>query len=288
MYERFFGLRHRPFTLRPDPRFLFPSKTHSTALKMLEYGLFEQDGFVVITGDIGSGKTMLIRYLLDTLDNNFQVGLIANTHCSFGDLLGWVASSFGLEHDDRSESMVYEAFTKYLINGYANGKRTLLIIDEAQNLSPRSLEEVRVVSNINADGDHVLQLLLVGQPELRGILRQPGLEQFAQRISVHYHVEPLERQDVGRYINHRLQVAGANRPIFTDLALGRIAEATGGIPRLVNQISDTALFYAYAEQSYLVRGEVVEQVIVDRQNSRVLPLAIRGDSDAYTLSANGR
>lgn len=275
MYEQFYGLKCRPFTLRPDPRFLYRSDTHTTALRMLEYGLFEQDGFVVLTGEIGSGKTMLVRHLLDTLDDSFQIGLIANTHGSFGDLLAWVASAFGIEHDGQSESSTYDRFVEYLIHGYAQGRKTLLIVDEAQNLSAESLEEVRVLSNINADGNQIIHLLLVGQPELRELLVKPELRQFAQRISMHHHVMPLDASDVADYVNHRLMVAGARRPIFTDRAHQSLALSSGGIPRLINQIADMSLFYAFAEQCRLVSGDIVRQVVWDRGKSRVLPLAHR-------------
>ena len=272
MYERFFGLACRPFALRPDPRFLFLGERHATALQMLEYGLFEQDGFVVISGDVGSGKTILIRHLLNVLADKYQIGLISNTHGSFGGLLYWVAAAFDIPTEGRSESALYDAFVKHLIGAYSRGQRTLIVVDEAQNLTKKSLEEIRVLSNINADGNHIVQLLLVGQPELRDLLRQPGLEQFAQRISTHFHLRPLDDADVARYINHRLMVAGAAKPIFTNTALEYLADASCGIPRLVNQIADSALVYAFADQSRIVDSRIMLQVLNDRLLSQVLPV----------------
>ena len=272
MYERFFGLACRPFALRPDPRFLYLGDRHATALQLLEYGLFEQDGFVVVSGEVGSGKTILIRHLLNALVDKYQIGLISNTHGSFGGLLYWVASAFDIPTEGRSEAALYDAFVQHLVDGYANGQRTLIIVDEAQNLSKKSLEEIRVLSNINADGNHIVQLLLVGQPELRQLLRQPGLEQFAQRISTHFHLRSLDEVDVSRYVNHRLTVAGAVRPIFTNTALDYLADASCGIPRLINQIADSALVYAFADQSRIVDSRIMLQVLNDRLLSQVLPV----------------
>lgn len=271
MYERFFNLNRRPFAISPDPEFLFLGATHATALKVLEYGLHEQDGFVALTGEIGSGKTTLVRHILNSLGQNFQVGLISNTHDSFGDLLRWVVSAFGIEYRGMSESSVHEAFVDYLIRGFAAGKRTLLVVDEAQNLSPGSLEEIRVLSNINADGNQLLNLLLVGQPELQDVLNQRRLAQVTQRISVHYHVTPLGKQDVGQYVSHRMQIAGAARPVFTDSAHAALAKASEGIPRLINQLADMALLYAFADQCRFVRKDTIEQVVADRRKSRLLP-----------------
>ncbi|MEO0579183.1 MAG: AAA family ATPase, partial [Pseudomonadota bacterium] len=209
MYIEHFNLLARPFNLRPDPEYLFLSDHHSMALRMLEYGLFEQDGYTVITGEVGSGKTTLIRYLLNAVEDDYQIGLISNTHKSFGDLLHWVASAFGIRREKRTDAELYEAFIDFLVAGYEHGKRTLLIIDEAQNLDIESLEEIRLLSNINADGVLVLQLLMVGQPEFRELLQRRELRQVAQRISTHYHLEPLDLVSAVGYIRHRLLVAGA-------------------------------------------------------------------------------
>jgi len=273
MYEKYFQLKARPFNLRPDPSFMYLSEQHAMALRMLEYGLFEQDGYTVITGEVGSGKSTLVRHLLNALGHSFQIGLISNTHAAFGDLLHWVAAAFGIRREKRTDAELYDAFVDYLISGYRSGRRTLLIVDEAQNLGVGSLEEVRVLSNINADGAHVMQLLLVGQPELKRLLQRRELVQVAQRISTHFHLDALAGDAVPGYIRHRLLVAGATRPIFSDRAMDLIRTASGGIPRLINQLCDTALVYAFANRENCVAADTVQSVIRDRQASRVLPMA---------------
>ena len=284
MYEQHFKLQSRPFNLRPDPSFLYLSAQHSTALRMLEYGLFEQDGFTVITGEVGCGKSTLIRHLLNCLDDVFQIGLITNTHASFGDLLHWVTGAFGISRENRTEAELYDAFVDYLLAGYRQGRRTLLIVDEAQNLSAESLEEVRVLSNINADGAQIMQLLLVGQPEMRGLLQSPKLRQVAQRISTHFHLQPLSRDQVPPYILHRLGAAGASRAIFSEKAMALIAEASDGIPRLINQICDACLVYSFASGYPHVLARTAQQVIEDRLGSRLLPV---GPAFAGTTGARG-
>jgi len=287
MYENYFNLKARPFNLRPDPSFLYLSEQHAMALRMLEYGLFEQDGYTLITGEVGSGKSTLVRHLLTALGNDFQIGLISNTHAAFGDLLYWVAAAFGIRRENRTDAELYDAFVEYLISGYRSGLRTLLIVDEAQNLGVGSLEEVRVLSNINADGAHVMQLLLVGQPELRRLLQRRELVQVAQRVSTHFHLDALDGDAVPGYIRHRLLVAGAKRPIFSNRAMELIRIASGGIPRLINQICDTALVYAYANRDSYVVADTVRSVIRDRQASRVLPLATPPPTTGLP-SPNGR
>jgi len=277
MYEAHFNLDTRPFNLRPDPAYLFLSRQHTMALSMLEYGLFEQDAFTVITGEVGCGKSMLVRYLLNKLDDTFQIGLISNTHSSFGDLLHWVTGAFGIARDNRTEAELYDAFVNFLVAGYRRGLKTLLIVDEAQNLDVDSLEEIRVLSNINADGNHVMQLLLVGQPELRDLLQRSELVQVAQRIATHFHLEPLSGDQVSAYIIHRLKIAGATRPIFSEKALEVIADASGGIPRLINQLCDACLVYSFANGTRQVPGDTATQVVNDRIESQVLPLG-----DSYT------
>ena len=285
MYQNHFQLAERPFNLRPDPSYLYLGERHRMALAMLEYGLFEQDGYAVITGDVGSGKTTLVRHLLRALDNEYQIGLITNTHKSFGDLLHWVTAAFGIERAGRTDAELHQAFVDYLVSVYERGQQTLLIIDEAQNLDPGSLEEVRVLSNINADASNVMQLLLVGQPELRELLRHPSLTQVAQRISTHYHLAPLAADDVGDYIRHRLQVAGAQRPLFTQPAIQMIAAASGGVPRLINQISETCLVYAFGANSQVVNSHTVNDVLNDRRASQILPLH-RAQVAGTTLNPN--
>ena len=210
MYESFFHLREKPFTLLPDPGFLFLSDKHRMALTLLEYGLMNQSGFTVISGDIGTGKTTLIRHLLDNMDREHTVGLISNTHREFGELLQWILLSFDIEHKGMDKVEMYQRFIDFIIDEYAHNRRTVLIVDEAQNMAAETLEELRMLSNINADKDQALQVILVGQRELRDTLRRPDLVQFAQRISVDYHLDPLSEPEVIGYIRHRLQTAGGD------------------------------------------------------------------------------
>ncbi len=242
------------------------------ALTMLHYGLMNHAGITVITGEVGSGKTTLIRKLLREIDDDITVGLISNTHESFGDLLQWVSMAFDLDHKGKDKVSLYDAFVSYVINEYANSKRTVLIIDEAQNLSASVLEELRMLSNINADKDQVLQLILVGQPELRETLRRQDLRQFAQRVSADYHLAPLQIDEAVDYIRYRLKVAGGNENLFEIDACKIIWKYSGGIPRLINTICDTALVYAYAEQLNSVSRKLAAEVIIEKQKGGIFPI----------------
>lgn len=272
MYEKFYGLRGRPFSLLPDPEFLYPSKKHRMALTLLEYGLMNQASFSVITGDIGTGKTTLIRQLLNQMERDMVVGLITNTHPSFGELLQWILMAFNLECESRDKVEMYRIFTDFLIQQYAANRRTVLIVDEAQNMGPQALEELRMLSNVNSEKDQVLQVILAGQPGLRDNLRDPRLEQFAQRISVDYNLEPLSPEETREYIRHRLSVAGGSPDVFDDGACEAVFRYSGGIPRLVNLLCDTALVYGYAGQAPRIGAQLVEDVARDKQKSRIVPL----------------
>jgi len=278
MYEAFYNLREKPFTLLPDPGFLYLSKRHRMALTMLEYGLMNQAGFTVISGDIGAGKTTLIRHLLNNMDREHTVGLISNTHRSFGELLQWVLLAFNLEHRDMDKVEMYRRFVDFIIDEYAHNRRTVLIIDEAQNMEAETLEELRMLSNINADKDQALQVILVGQRELRETLRRPDLVQFAQRISVDYHLEPLSEADTEGYIRHRLEVAGGNPDIFTPAACKAIYHFTGGVPRLINLLCDTALVYGYAEQKQRIDARLVADVAREKQQGGIFPVFEAGEA----------
>ncbi len=235
------------------------------ALTLLEYGLMSQAGFSVISGDIGTGKTTLIRKLLSQIGDDIRVGLISNTHQSFGELMQWVALAFDIPHAGKDKVQLYQQFIDFIINEYAKGRRTVLIVDEAQNMSAETLEELRMLSNINADKDQVLQIILVGQRELRDTLRRPDLVQFAQRIAVDYHLEPLSREEVSEYIHHRCKVAGGKPDLFSDQACEAVFELTKGVPRLINTLCDTVLVYGYAEQRERVDAKLVQDVGQDKQ-----------------------
>lgn len=272
MYEKFYGFQGKPFSLLPDPDFLFLSKKHQMALTLLEYGLVSQASFSVITGDIGTGKTTLIRQLLNQMERDMVVGLITNTHPSFGELLQWILMAFNLECESKDKVEMYKTFMDFLIKQYAAGRRTILIIDEAQNMGPQALEELRMLSNVNSEKDQVLQVILAGQPGLRDNLRDPGLEQFAQRISVDYNLEPLNMSETREYIHHRLSIAAARTDIFDDEACETVFRYSGGIPRLVNLLCDTALVYGYAEQAPCIDAALVEDVARDKLQSKIVPL----------------
>lgn len=266
MYEAHFGLREKPFSLIPDPDSLYLSKEHQQAFTMLEYGLLEQAGVTVITGEIGAGKTSLLRYLLKRLDQNtLVVGLINNTHSSFGSLLQLVAHSFDLEISSKEQIELFSAIEKFLIEQYSQGKRCVLVVDEAQNLDAYALESLRLISNINADKHQLLQIVLIGQPELREQLSDPKLLQIAQRVSAEYHLPPLTAEEAINYIAHRLKVAGAKYPIFDIAASGAIYYCSGGIPRLINILCDYALVYAYGEGKPRVDLSVVLEIVKDKK-----------------------
>ena len=215
MYEEFYGLNEKPFSILPDPSFLYWAPGHDYAYSMLEYGVMNRAGFTVVTGEVGCGKTTLVRQLLHQIDKTVTVGLLTNTINGPGRLLEWVMMALNQPFDTASYVALYQKFHKFLIEEYAQGRHVVLIIDEAQNLDVEALEELRMLSNINADKDQLVQLILVGQPQLRDLLQQPALAQFAQRVSCDYHLMPLEHNEVGQYINHRLYLAGSPRPSFT-------------------------------------------------------------------------
>lgn len=277
MYEAFYDLREKPFSLLPDPDFLFLSGKHSLALNMLEYSLAGQAGFCAITGEIGSGKTTLIRALLRRVGRDLTIGLISNTHSTHSDIAGWALAAFGQPTNMRANADLHHELMMYLIKEYGAGKRCVLIVDEAQNLSIEALEELRLLSNINADKDLLLQIILVGQPQLLEKLRRPELCQFAQRISVSYHLSPLSCAETLHYVAHRLNVAGAPDLIFNDMAIGGIHYFSMGVPRVINSICDMALVYGYAEQRRSIDLDTIFRVIGDRLASGLSAFPGSGD-----------
>ena len=271
MYERHFGFTSKPFALTPDPAFLYLSRQHAMAMTMLEYGLESGAAFSLLTGDIGSGKTTLVRRLLRGLGDQVTVGLISNTHERFRSIHGWALSALGIEPADDSDIAQYEALIDGCVRRYAAGQRTLLILDEAQNLSIPLLEELRLLSNVNSETDLVLQILLVGQPELRVKLSRPELMQFAQRVSVDFHLGPLDCEETHAYVRHRLTVAGGDPDLFLPEAIELVYARTDGIPRLLNQLCDFALVYAFADGRQRVDADLVTLVVRDRNGARLMP-----------------
>ncbi|SFH69289.1 ExeA family protein [Albimonas pacifica] len=281
LYNEHFGLTERPFSLLPDPDFLYWATPHRKAYTMLEYGVAAHSPITMITGEIGSGKTTLVRKLLDDMPQDFSVGLISNAQGDRGELLHWVLMSLDLPVEPGlSYVQLFKQFQTFLIEEYAAGRRTALIFDEAQNLSPLALEELRMFSNINADKDQLLQLILVGQPELRDLVRQPILQQFAQRIAAEFHLRALTAEEADEYIQHRLRHAGADREIIDAEARRLIHLAGRGIPRLINQLCDYALVYAFSEDRPVADAALVRDVLEDRRQSGVFAAVTAGGAEA--------
>jgi general secretion pathway protein A len=288
MYERYFGFTSKPFALTPDPAFLYLSRQHAMAMTMLEYGLESGAAFSLLTGDIGSGKTTLVRRLLRGLGDHVAVGLISNTHEHFRSIHGWALSALGIAPCDDSDIAKYEALIDSFVRQFARGRRTLLILDEAQNLSIPVLEELRLLSNVNSETDLVLQILLVGQPELRIKLSRPELAQFAQRVSVDFHLRSLDCQETHAYVRHRLAVAGGNPDMFLPEAIEFAYARTDGIPRLLNQLCDFALVYAFAERRQTIDADLISQVARDRNGARLMPAMANTESNVATLERADR
>ncbi|MEZ5543263.1 MAG: tRNA (adenosine(37)-N6)-threonylcarbamoyltransferase complex ATPase subunit type 1 TsaE [Pseudomonadota bacterium] len=274
MYETYYRLKEKPFTLLPDPGFLYLSDKHRMGLTLLEYGLMNQAGFTVISGEIGAGKTTLIRQLLNNMGQEYTIGLITNTHRSFGELLQWILLAYNLDHKDMSKVEMYQRFVDFVIEEYAQNRRVVLIVDEAQNMDAETLEELRMLSNINADKNLTLQVVLSGQRELRDTLRRPDLVQFAQRINVDYHLEALSEAETAGYIRHRLKIAGGDPDTFTPRACAAVHRYSGGVPRLINLLCDTALVYGYADQKRRIDAKLISDVAREKQAGGIFPVIV--------------
>ncbi len=264
LYTEFFCLSERPFSLLPDPDFLYWTNDHKRAYTMLEYGVATRAPITLITGEVGAGKTTLLQYLLHNLDETVTIGLVSNMHEGRGDLLRWVMMALEIPVDKDADYVDrFEVFQQFLINEYAAGRHVLMIFDEAQNMPRKALEELRTLTNINANKDELLQLLLIGQPELRDIIRRPDMKQFAQRIASSFHLSHMDQKTVYSYIIHRLERAGGSAHMFSRAASDRVHEITGGIPRLVNQLCDICMLYASISEREIVGVEHVEAVLRD-------------------------
>jgi general secretion pathway protein A len=274
MYEALYGLREKPFSILPDPDLIYWAPGHRLAFAMLEFGILNNAGFTVITGEIGSGKTTLLRRLLRGIRNDVAVGLISNTPPD-GDgesLLRWVMMSLEQPFDG-SYPVLFKRFQRFLQDQHARRSRTIVVVDEAQNLKMEALEELRMLSNINADKNQFLQMILVGQTQLKDILRSPQLFQFAQRVSSDFHLKALDSTEVAEYINYRLEAVGSQRKLFSPEACRIIARASGGIPRAINILCDTALVYGFAANAQQITPELVRAVIENKEKYGVFPLA---------------
>jgi putative secretion ATPase (PEP-CTERM system associated) len=273
VYEKFYELRERPFALSPDPDYLYPSRVHREALDYLRYGLETHAGFVVITGEIGSGKTTLLQTLLRGLDSQTTVGRIVNTLLDPRELLETIMIDFGLDPSGRSKPLLLRDLAQYLVDQRLAGRLVLLVIDEAQNLSQAALEELRMLSNLETEKSKLLQIVLVGQPNLRDKLAAPELEQLRQRITVSYHLMPLDAEETANYINHRLRRAALGAPLefprdVTDLIHAR----SRGVPRIVNVMCDATLVFGYAEESRQIDLPLMFEVIKELEATGVLPI----------------
>ncbi|TMV07264.1 ATPase [Ruegeria sediminis] len=263
-YLDFFGLDRRPFTLLPDPGFMFWSPLHKRGYSVLQYGIMSCAPITVLTGEIGAGKTTLIQHLLSEIEDSITVGLISNAQGGRGELLQWVLNALGLPlGNDPSYVQMFQQLQDFLVSEYAEGRRVVLIFDEAQNLTVEGLEEVRMLTNINSNTDELIQLILVGQPELRDLILNPKMRQLTQRVAASFHLERMDEESVENYIRHRMKVAGGTGAEFTERACRQIFQQTKGVPRLVNQFCDFALLYAWTNETKMVDEEIVGQVVKD-------------------------
>jgi general secretion pathway protein A len=262
MYLKFFGLMEKPFNATPDPRFLYLSPGHREALAQLHYGAQERKGFIVLTGKVGTGKTTLLHALRQRLDGHTAVSFIFNSTMPFDDMLEYVLADLGVARREDSRARRIMAFNDFLIERERSRQNTVLIIDEAQNLEPATLEQIRLLSNFETPTSKLLQILLVGQPELKAHLNLPTLRQLKQRVGLRYQIPPLTPEEIRAYVRTRLRIAGArDLGLFGEPALDRIATYSGGIPRLINIISDHCLLFGYAEQKRRIDRNLVNRAI---------------------------
>lgn len=274
MYTQFYGFKEKPFNIVSDPSFLYMSPKHRMALTYLEYGLTDGIGFILLTGEIGTGKTTLIKKLLNKIRAKMEVAVVFNTNVSADALLELIIEEFelNLPSPGRGKGGTLDVLNQFLIDKHGLGQRVLLIVDEAQNLSQDALEEIRMLSNLQTDKASLLQILLVGQPGLRSRLQHPSLAQLSQRIAVSYHLRALDAEETNGYIRHRLKTAGRkNAELFSSEAVEMVFQHSGGVPRMINIICDAALVYGFADELTLIEKPVVESVIRDREEAAMMP-----------------
>jgi general secretion pathway protein A len=273
MYTQFFGLKEKPFAITPDPRYLFMSERHAEALAHLMYGINEAGGFVQLTGEIGAGKTTLVRAMLEQMPKHAEVAVILNPRVTPHELLLSICQEIGVAVEEKateSSKALVDSLNRHLLAAHAQGRRVVVIVDEAQNLSVDTLEQVRLLTNLETASTKLLQIILIGQPELREVLASSGLKQLAQRITGRYHLEPLSKIETQAYVKHRLRIAGATGEIFSDRALKEVYRVSRGVPRVINVVCDRALLGAYSEDRHRI-----DAVFVRRAASEVFghPLA---------------
>jgi general secretion pathway protein A len=280
MYESFYNLRTKPFALLPDSDFLYPGATHRAAYSILEYGLINEAPFMVLTGDPGMGKTSLLQKLISEHGEKHSIGLVTNARYDIEHLLPWILLSLGLSKKQLDPVEAYHLFSEFLIQGSKQHRRVILIIDEAQSLGFELLEELRLLSNMNDGKTLKLQIILSGQPDLHTLLQRIDMTQFAQRIVVDYHLEPLSEAETGHCLRHRLKIAGGHPSLFTNKACALVHRLTRGNPRLISQVCDIALTYGFAEQARVITSKLVAQAAFDRSKGGILPLAAREELSA--------
>ena len=265
MYESYYRLSAKPFQLSPDPRFFYGSKGHRRAMAYLEYGLSLGEGFIVITGEVGAGKTTLVRNLFRQLESeNIIAAQLVSTQLDAEDTLRSVAAALGLEHEGITKSALLKNLEDYLVAATRQGKRVLLVVDEAQNLTPRAVEELRMLSNFQSDERSLVQTFLLGQPEFRGILQSQDMQQLRQRVIASYHLGPMDADETQGYIEHRLKTVGwVGNPTFSDAAFAELHGFTGGIPRRINTFCDRLLLYGYLEEKARFDAGEINEVIQD-------------------------
>ena len=268
MYEKFYGFSEKPFNTTPDSKFFFPSEKHSEALNSLIYAITERRGFVVITGEIGAGKTTISRTLLNKIGSNHKVALITNTHLSAKELISEILSELEIDYKPGSKQKLLSQLNAYLIQQLAQDVNIVLIIDEAQNLSPNVLEEVRMLSNLETEKEKLIQIILIGQPQLKIKLEDFKLEQFRQRVAVYYHLSPLTQKETHEYIMHRLKLVSQNGVnIFTKEAMDLIYSYSRGVPRIINLMCDSALLSGYVYDSVNISEKIIKEVVKEREFS---------------------
>lgn len=262
MYTKFFGFKSKPFEITPDPKFLFLSESHKEALAHLTYAVRERKGFTVITGEVGTGKTTLVQSLLGRLDGSARTAYIFNPKLSATDLLHSICEDFGMKSPKRSKGQYISQLHKFLLDCYARNENVVLIIDEAHILDPNLLEEIRLLTNLETPKSKLLQVILIGQPELDDTLNSPEFRQLKQRVSLRYHLQPLNQDETREFIRRRLRIGGVTDPdMFTSKAMKRIFRYSKGIPRLINIVCDNALLRGYANDQKVIGQKIIRDVI---------------------------